>query len=89
VARIRVAMLAALGTLLPVLAAEVHGIAIGITAGCATLAAATGAWLSSARSKKNKHHAREMAKKTPRLLRWPEIGSTHSEIKKVSQLEEF
>jgi hypothetical protein len=52
VSRIRVAVLAAAITLLPIVATEVHGIAIVIIAVCAALVASAVAWSSSTREKK-------------------------------------
>ena len=45
--RIRVAMLAAASALASVVATEVHGVAVGIMAGCAAVTAGAVAWSSS------------------------------------------
>jgi hypothetical protein len=75
VSRTRVAVLAATSTLASVLATEVHGVAIGIMAGCATFAAGAEAWSSSTRwNKKNGHHPHVITKKISRMesdgVRW-------------------
>jgi hypothetical protein len=50
VSRIKVAVLAAASALASVVAIEVHGVAMGITAGCVALAAGAAAWSSSTRA---------------------------------------
>ena len=52
VSRIRVAVLASAGTLASVVAAEFHGVAFGIMAGCAALAAGAAVLPSSTCDKK-------------------------------------
>jgi hypothetical protein len=54
VSRTTVAVLAAASTLTAVVAAEVHGVMIGILTGCAAVTAGALAWLTSAQEiKKN------------------------------------
>lgn len=61
--QIRVALLASASTLASVVVTEVHGVAIGVVAGCAALAAGAAAWSSSERKEKNTDHPHERTKK--------------------------
>ena len=57
-------MLAAAGTLAFVVATKDPGVAVGVTAGSAVLAASAAAWPSSARGKKSSDDPHEVTKKS-------------------------